>query len=41
MSADDARNRPPPSALTADDIRARKGAAPIVSLTAYTTPMAR
>ncbi|KAE9632278.1 3-methyl-2-oxobutanoate hydroxymethyltransferase [Parasedimentitalea maritima] len=29
------------SAMTADDIRARKGNQPIVSLTAYTTPMAR
>lgn len=28
-------------ALNADDIRARKGQIPIVSLTAYTTPMAR
>ncbi|MGR3761039.1 3-methyl-2-oxobutanoate hydroxymethyltransferase [Roseobacteraceae bacterium NS-SX3] len=28
-------------ALMADDIRARKGGEPIVSLTAYTTPMAR
>ncbi len=30
-----------PRPLTAEDIRARKGAAPIVSLTAYTTPMAQ
>ncbi|MDF1717996.1 MAG: 3-methyl-2-oxobutanoate hydroxymethyltransferase [Antarcticimicrobium sp.] len=30
-----------PPALTADDIRARKGGDPVVSLTCYTTPMAR
>ena len=30
-----------PPALTADDIRARKGGDPLVSLTCYTTPMAR
>lgn len=29
------------TALSAEDIRARKGGTPIVSLTAYTTPMAR
>jgi 3-methyl-2-oxobutanoate hydroxymethyltransferase len=29
------------TALSAEDIRARKGKSPIVSLTAYTTPMAR
>ena len=30
-----------PRALSAEDIRARKGGEPLVSLTAYTTPMAR
>ncbi len=30
-----------PPAVTADDIRARKGGDPLVSLTCYTTPMAR
>lgn len=30
-----------PKAITAQDIRARKGGEPLVSLTAYTTPMAR
>ena len=29
------------TALTAEDIRAMKGQSPIVSLTAYTTPMAQ
>ncbi|MFC6688277.1 3-methyl-2-oxobutanoate hydroxymethyltransferase [Jhaorihella thermophila] len=32
---------PPKPAPTAEDIRARKGGEPIVSLTAYTTPMAQ
>lgn len=31
----------PKTAVTAEDIRARKGGEPIVSLTAYTTPMAQ
>ena len=42
MSAQDRIvTRVSPRPITAEDIRARKGAAPIVSLTAYTTPMAQ